>query len=236
MSKQKTVRPQKFFGKFREPLLVLTHYWRAMHAQHKCGQDIDQNNSDGTVTHYRYANQPYRYAGYGTAWNTNATQYGGVDQASLDAFTVFNFFKPGFKPSGELATRNLVGPEFQLQTDSIIANSTNTYTYLYYYGNQDFTDSCTNDQFGDVKIDHAQDVALAGSALGGPTDPADRLVDAYNKRFMSGQMSPFMRQTLLAYLNRIDSSWTEGVTDWRLWRIHTALYLVFNSPEYMVQK
>ena len=224
------------FGKLREPLLTLTHYWRAMHAQHKCGQDIDQNNSDGTVTHYRYANQPYRYAGYGTAWNTNATQYGGVDQASLDAFTVFNFFKPGFKPSGELATRNLVGPEFQLQTDSIIANSTNTYTYLYYYGNQDYTDSCTNDQFGDVKIDHAQDVALAGSGLGGPTDPADRLVDAYNKRFMSGQMSPYMRDQLLTDLNPIDNTWANNGEDWRVERIKRALFLILTSPEYMIQK
>jgi hypothetical protein len=45
-----------------------------------------------------------------------------------------------------------------------------------------------------------------------------------------------MRQALLAYLNPIDSSWTDGVSDWRLWRIHTALYLILTSPEYMIQK
>ena len=33
--------------------------------------------------------------------------------------------KPGFKPGGEMTTRNLLGPEFQLQTDSIIANTAN---------------------------------------------------------------------------------------------------------------
>ena len=225
------------FGKLREPLLTLTHYWRAMHAQHKCGLNVDQPNSDGTVTHYRFANQPYRYAGYGTTWNTAATQYGGVDQASLDSFTVFNFFKPGFKPSGELSTLNLVAPEFQLQTDSIIANSTNTYTYLYYYGNQDSADVCqSDDQFGDVKINHAQDVALAGSAQGGAADPADRLVDAYNKRFMSGQMSPYMRDQLLTDLNPIDQTWANNGEDWRVERIKRALFLILTSPEYMIQK
>jgi uncharacterized protein (DUF1800 family) len=225
------------FGKLREPLLTVTHYWRAMHAQHKCGVDVDQNNDDGSVTHYRYANQPYRYAGYGTSWSTNGTQYTGVAQASLDAFTVFNFFKPAFKPAGELTTRGLAGPEFQLQTDSVIANSNNTFAYWMAYGRQDFSDDCTDDQFGDVKVNHAQDLALAGSGQGGLTDPSDRLVDAYNKRFMSGQMSPYMRNELISYLNTIDHTWAEPQgSDWRLQRIYRALYLVLTSPEYMVQK
>jgi hypothetical protein len=218
------------FGKLREPLLTLTHYWRAMHAQHICGQNIDQDNGDGTFTHYRYQNQPYRYAGYSTAWNTDAVQYGGVAQAPLDAFTVFNFFKPGFKPPGEMSTLGLLGPEFQLQTDSIIANSNNTYVYWMYYGGEDFTDNCTGDQFGDVKIDHTQDDALADSASGGTSD---NLVDAYNKRFMSGQMSPYMRDQLVSYLNTIDSTWG---ADWRTQRVERALYLVLTSPEYMIQK
>jgi uncharacterized protein (DUF1800 family) len=223
------------FGKLREPLLTVTHYWRAMGAQHKCGQTNPANGNNAAIN---YANQPYRYAGYGTAWNTNGTQYGGVAQASLDAFTVFNFFKPSFAPSGEIASRGLVAPEFQLQTDSIIANSNNTFAYWMLYNGQDLDEICDpNDIFGDVKVPHARDVALAGSGNGGPADPADRLVDAYNKRFLSGQMSPFMRKTLLDVLNPIDSSWAypQG-SDWRLQRIDRALYLIFTSPEYMIQK
>ncbi|HZP64868.1 MAG TPA: DUF1800 family protein [Rudaea sp.] len=230
------------FGKLREPLLTVTHYWRAMHAVHACGQNVDQNNSDGTVTHYRYANQPYRYGGNGTAWYTNGTQYGGVAQASLDAFTVFNFFKPSFKPAGEMTTRGLYGPEFQLQTDSIAANSNNTLLYWTLYNAYDVNNACdgTGDddqQFGDIKIDHAQDVALAGSGQGGAGDPSDRLVDEYNKRFMSGQMSPYMRNQLVSYLNTIDSSWAypQG-SDWRLQRVRRALFLILTSPEYMIQK
>jgi hypothetical protein len=133
-----------------------------------------------------------------------------------------------------MSTLGLVGPEFQLQTDSIIANSNNTFVYWMYYGGFDFSDTCdAGDQFGDVRIDHTQDDALAGSASGGPADPTDALVDAYNKRFMSGQMSPYMRDQLVSYLNTIDSTWG---ADWKTQRVERALYLILTSPEYMIQK
>jgi uncharacterized protein (DUF1800 family) len=221
------------FGKLREPLLTETHFWRAMHAVHACGQNVAANGNSAATD---YANQPYRFGGYSTAWATDDTQYGdGIAQASLDAFTVFNFFKPSYMPAGEMSADNLLGPEFQLQTDSIIANTSNSVAYRSF--NLDSNDPCdANDTFGDVKINHAQDLALAGSGSGGPSDPADRLVDEYNKRFMSGQMSPYMRNQLLSYLNTIDSNWANNGEDWRLERIYRALYLILSSPEYMIQK
>lgn len=217
---------QATYGKLREPLLALTHFWRAMDARHTCGLSVPAAH---------YANQPYRYAGYSTAWNTDDSQYGsGVAQAPVNAPSVFNFFKPSYLPPGEMTTTSLRGPEFQLQTDSVIANTANgVNTRAYYF---DVNTPCApDDDTGEVKVNHSRDLALAGSANGGPADPATRLVDAYNVRFMSGQMSPFMRQTLLAYLNPIDSTWGDAA-DWRLWRIQAALYLIFTSPEYMIQK
>jgi uncharacterized protein (DUF1800 family) len=229
------------FGKLREPLLTLTHFWRGMDAQHTCGTDFVQHNDDGTTTNYKYHNQPNRYAGYSTVYNVDDVQYGvGVGQAAMDALTVFNFFKPSFVPPGEMTSRNLLGPEFQMQTDSIIANTGNGVTYRAY--DLDVADTCDdqNDtqypEFGNVTVNHAKDLALAGSGQGGVSDPSDRLVDAYNKRFMSGQMSPYMRNQLITYLNQIDHNWANGSDDWRLQRIYRALYLIFTSPEYMIQK
>lgn len=186
----------------------------------------------GSVT-YHYANQPYRYAGYTTAWGTSDTIYGsGIGQAPLDAFSVFNFFKPDYRPPGEMAQAGLYGPEFQLNTDTLIVNSTNS-TAGKAFG-FDISDACDpGDDIGEVKINRAQDLALAGSANGGPADPADRLVDAYNLRFMAGQMSPFMRTTLLSVLNPIGVS--DG-PDWKQRRINRALLLIQTSAEYMVQK
>jgi uncharacterized protein (DUF1800 family) len=225
------------FGKLREPLIVLTHFWRAMHAVHHCGQNVAAIGTPGTMGYSppsSYATQPYRYGGYGTGWNTNGTQYDGVAQAALDANTVFNFFKPSFIPAGEMTTLGLLGPEFQMQTDSIIAHIDNTLAGMTLYGNFDVNAACgAGDTFGNIMIDHTQDNALAGTASGGAGDPANALVDAYNKRFMSGQMSPFMRQNLLAYLNTIDSSWG---ADWKQRRAMNALYMILASPEYMIQK
>ena len=211
------------FGKLREPLLRMTHFWRGTGALHHCGLDAGG---------LHYANQPYRYAGYSSAWGTGDAIYdSGVGQAVLDADTVFNFFKPSYIPSGEMTTRNLRGPEFQIATDSLVVNSTNDLAGKSWNG--DLTDTCGADAIGDMALNRSQDLALAGSANGGPGDPATPLVDAYNKRFMSGQMSPFMRQTLLNYLNPISSA---SGADWKFQRISRALLLIQTSPEYLIQK
>ncbi|MCC6592454.1 MAG: DUF1800 domain-containing protein [Xanthomonadales bacterium] len=222
------LRQPETFGKLREPLLRLTHFWRAMGARHHCGRTY----SVGGVT-YHYQNQPYRYAGYVTAWGTSDSIYGsGVAQAPLNAFSVFNFFQPDYAPPGEVAAAGLVAPEFQLHTDTLVANSTNS-TAGKSFG-LDIAIACDPDEdIGDVKIDRAQDAALAGNANGGPGDPPTRLIDAYNLRFLSGQMTPFMRQTLLTALNPVSSA--DG-PDWRFQRIHRALLLIQTSAEYMVQK
>jgi hypothetical protein len=216
------------YGKLREPLLALTHLWRAMGARHVCGQNVSSN----------FYNNPYRYAGYITAWDTGGTQYQGIAQAPQDAFTVFNFFKPGYLPAGELATRGLLGPEFQLQTDAVISLSTNTIEGVYVGMFYDVAAGCDSNwlPFGEVVTDPSLDYGFAGSGNGGAVDPSDALVDEYNKRFMSGQMSPFMRQALITYLNTIDSGFTSPPDDWRRIRVRRALYLILTSPEYMVQK
>src|SRR4030095_13814109 len=85
--------------------------------------------------------------------------------------------------------------------------------------------------FGEVMVDFSPDLALAGSGTGGPPDA---LVDAYNRRFMSGQMSPFMRQALIDYLSTIDSS--NWGTYWPTKRVKLALFAILSSPEYMTQK
>ena len=214
------------FGKLREPLLRMTHFWRATGALHHCGM-----NAGGL----HYANQPYRYAGYTTAYGTSDETYGsGVGQAPLDSPTVFNFFKPSFGPSGEMTTRGLLGPEFQIATDSLIVSSTNSLFGKSFNG--DLTDTCGNDPIGDIALNRSQDLALAGTAAGGPGSSSAGLVDAYNKRFMAGQMSPFMRNVLINYLNTISSASDPTEPDARVLRINRALLLISTSPEYLIQK
>lgn len=215
------------YGKLREPLLRLTHFWRAMGARHVCGTDYPVGN----LTEH-YANQPYRYAGY-FSWGVDDAIYGdGVAQAPVSAPSVFNFFKPSYVPSGEMSAAGLLGPEFQMDTDSINVKSTQSAVNKAW--NFDITDPCSGVyREGQVMINRAQDLALAGNANGGPTDRATKLVDTYNLRFMSGQMSPYMRQVLLDDLDLISST---DSADWRQRRISRALLLIMTSPEYMIQK
>lgn len=77
----------RHFGKVREPLLRLTHLWRA----------LDAGAESGRIEAW----DPQEYLG----------------QAALRAPSVFNFFSPSYKPVGELSERGLFAPELQLATD-----------------------------------------------------------------------------------------------------------------------
>jgi hypothetical protein len=211
-------RDPEIFGKLREPLLRITHFWRAMGARHQCGDALDP-------LYVHYANAPYRYAGYDLAYGTNDNIYGnGVGQAPIKADTVFNFFKPGYIPGGEMAAAGLLGPEFQINTDTLISNST-TAILQFYASGFDASDAPACSGYGppgEVAVDRSSDVAFL-TANGNAA-----LIDRYGKLFMSGQMSPFMRQTLLTYLNSLGGSSKQ--------RVNALLMLILTSPEYMIQK
>ena len=75
-------------GKLKEPLLRLTHYWRAYDAQAASGA---------------YKNLSFYYVVIG--------------QGPLQSPSVFNFFSPSFAPAGEIRDGNLVAPEMQIATE-----------------------------------------------------------------------------------------------------------------------
>jgi len=96
------------FGKLREPLLVLTHLWRA----------FDGNAADGTL--------PYYYPD------------SAIGQAPQSAPSVFNFFRPDYAPSGGVKNNGLVAPEFQWVNDANNTRFYNELfglTQWYYKGN-----------------------------------------------------------------------------------------------------
>ncbi len=102
-----TDRPA-YFGKVREPILRLTHGWRALDARTRTGRTSELS--------------PDTYLG----------------QAPLRAPSVFNFFSPRYMPSGELTQLRLVAPELQLATDSMIPATQNAFgdeVFVYYIGN-----------------------------------------------------------------------------------------------------
>ena len=189
------------FGKLREPLLKLTHVWRAM---------------EGRSTGGRIATL--------MTWPPIEDWYG---QAPLRSPTVFNFFKPDYRNPGEVRTLGLVSPEFQILSDTMVVATPNNLfhnVFCYYVGSEQCWDS---DDADTIQMNYARDAPLAVS------NPA-QLVEKYNTLFMSGQMSPFMRDVLTTQLNSLTAA-DHGSALGRV-RVQNALYLILNSPEYSIQK
>ena len=186
------------FGKLREPLLKTTHLWRAIGAR----------STNGRASGLR-------------SWPPIEDQYG---QGPLRATSVFNFFRPDYRPVGEA----LLAPEFQILTDTTAVSLPNhqfTLLFCHYVGSTRCWDS---DDPAELQLDLATDVALA------TVDPA-RLIDRYNLLFLSGQMSPFMRKVLLDRMSELPTEVWSGEPLGRR-RVQHALYLILTSPEYSVQK
>ena len=150
-----------------------------------------------------------------------------IGQAPLRSPTVFNFFKPDYSRPGEIRTAGLRSPEFQILSDTLAVSTSNRLFYelfCYYSG----SDRCWDSDAADtLRMNLARDAPLAAS------NPA-ALLDRYNLLFLSGQMSPFMRATILAQLQLLTAS-DYGAALGRV-RVQNALYLIVNSPEYSIQK
>lgn len=176
------------FGKVKEPLLRMTGLWRALDAKADSGK-------------------------YKVYWPEYA-----FGQAPLRSPTVFNFYSPTFSPPGTIADAGLVAPELQIATHSLIAEGTNEFYYLVFWGHSDNT-SADKDT---VKIDLKPLKPLAADPNG--------LLDELDVLLMAGSMSPEMRQILVDHLNATPN------TDGGRQRVLEAVYLIVTSPEGAVQK
>jgi len=94
---------QANFGKLREPIMRITHLWRAFDIQ----PGTDAING---------------------AFNTLSPAPAGIDsilgQAPLLASSVFNFFHPDFSPQGPTYQAGLLVPEAEIYTDGNILSTT----------------------------------------------------------------------------------------------------------------
>ncbi|KRB02359.1 DUF1800 domain-containing protein [Lysobacter sp. Root690] len=179
------------FGKVREPMLRLTHLYRAFNARSRNGRYV--------------ARAPDFYQR-------------NLGQIPLGSPSVFNFFRPDFVPIGEMGELGLAAPELTLANDSLIPAGNNLIWDLV----RGFHTGATGQSDTAILLDFSRDLPLAA-------DP-NALLDRYNLLFLSGQMSPAMRQVLLNHLNGVRNN------DGGLSRVQRALYLILNSPEYNVQK
>jgi uncharacterized protein (DUF1800 family) len=139
--------------------------------------------------------------------------YANLAQEAMHSPTVFNFFGPDYSAPGAIAAAGLKSPEFEITTDTTVVSWANYLRNAINTGLGPGSDRIT--------------LSLAAEQTRA-ADPAG-LVDHLNSLLMAGGMSSNMRTILINAVTQIPSTNT-------LERVRTAIYLVVNSPEFVVDK
>ena len=138
----------------------------------------------------------------------------------MRAPTVFNFFLPDFRPTGELSALGLDAPEFQITTDPQLASSATALgarTYWAWRGNEWQTDE-------DVVVDLQPFQPLA---VASPT----ALVDRFDLLLMNRTMSQPMFDILVNHIASLDPSQDQGRE-----RVMDTVWLIQTSPEHVIER
>lgn len=180
------------FGKLREPILRFVQLGRTFGARSTSGNWEVRDLSDP------------------------ATRLG---QSPLRPPSVFNFFRPGYFPTGsQAADRGLVAPEFQLVNETSVAGYVNFLeraidTSIWY--------------LDDLELDYSAEIALA--------DNAPALLDRLDLILTANQLSQSTRDTILSAMETVSVTASSSEED-KLRRVHIGVLLIMASTDYLVQK
>ncbi len=201
------------FGKLREPLLCITHLWRAFRAVPIKGGEWDV---PPTIAVY---NSPGSY--YGQAYFERD-----IGQNVLRSPSVFNFFQPDYSPPGKIRQAGLTAPEFQIATAGNVMGLANTLNFHIQWAEPGAYDSPDDD------TDHDWTYLRLNKEINLAKNPAN-LLDHLNLLLMNGGMSNSMRSIILNHLNHGEfPPGREGLKA----KARDAISLIVNSPEYLIQK
>jgi hypothetical protein len=208
------------FGKLREPVLRLSHLWRAfkMQASLKIGHrwDADKTCGQGTYSYYNF-------------WSGMSGFGNKIGQGPLQASSVFNFFRPDFSPNGALNDKGLSAPEFQIINENTIVGASN----LIHNMITEFSDSKPLVQ----ALKGKGKEQLSQLNLGIETTLAkdtNELLSHLDLVLLNNEMSDPLKTILQEHLNKpkIYVSGEEG----QLEKAREAILLITSSPEYLIQR
>jgi uncharacterized protein (DUF1800 family) len=135
--------------------------------------------------------------------------------------SVFNFFKPGYAPAGEINDLGLVGPEFQIVNDVSSLSVPNYYYNVMRYG---FNRWGSNNAKELVRPQTAAELALYNDV------PA--LLRRLDMALTGGTLPNEQHQIVREAVEQINSS----MWDWKNERIYLAIYLISSAPEFGIQR
>ncbi|MES2982244.1 MAG: DUF1800 family protein [Verrucomicrobiota bacterium] len=161
-------------------------------------------------------------------------QYTLPEQAPLLSPSVFNFYQPGYSNPGPIARAGLLSPEFQIFAETNALRQANTGFSMFNWGIWTSEEMPSGDDYN-FTIDYTSLVEILNTPNFTPQQAQAKLIDHLDDRFLFGAMSPQLRSQISATFAALPS-WYNYTTERQTQRARTALYLIFNSPEYFVLK
>jgi uncharacterized protein (DUF1800 family) len=136
-----------------------------------------------------------------------------LGQEAMHSPTVFNFFTPDYSAPGAISEAGLKSPEFEITTETTVVTVANYFRTAIY--------GSLGPSTARITLNLSNEIALAANP--------SQLVDHLNALLMAGNMSSEMRTLLINAITQIPPN---NPTE----RARTAIYLVINSPEFVIDK
>lgn len=164
--------------------------------------------------------------------NTDAA----LTQTPLNAPTVFNYFFPDYKYAGALAAAGLTTPEFQLTSDSGVANVNN-----FIAGgiiNSQGTNTSGFSSFRDGGEAVTLDLGPWCTSNNAINAGVPGLVEGFNNLLLAGQLSTGAKTSIIAYVasTNVNLTATNATPSQIRDRVRAALHLIVTSPGFAIQK
>lgn len=204
------LRETASFGKVREPLVRIMHLLRAI-----------PHTSDA-YNAARTANRVPFYLAAST--DDTVTELG---QTPMRAPSVFNFFRPGYKPpQTDLANQDLVAPEMQITNETSVLGYANYVIQMLDYG-WGRTNSQTQ------RIDMRFDLGSFDTLVDKPTAATpQQLITAVAQRMLGGPASSELNALMLTGVGKMPN--VTGADRRR--RVESAILMVAVSPQFIIQQ
>ncbi len=141
-------------------------------------------------------------------------------QEPFESPSVFNFYQPAYRPSGEMTDQNQNGPEFQIMT-AVTAHDHLNITRKFIHEHLARWGADANDQ---IKMKLNDYMAMA--------DKPDQMVHRLANRVLDRRLNPVSSRIIRQAVGQIPTN----KSNWQRDRVHMALYLICACAEFQVQR
>ncbi len=193
------------YGKLREPVLLLSHLLRAL-PQSSSTYTAGQGN--GTVAYYRIGD--------------TSDPSTGIGQTPMRAPSVFNFFRPGYRPpQTQIGAAGLVSPEMQITSETTVLQYANAIAQYLHQGGGEWVGGTVG---FDVHFDLSQWFSL--------TNSPSALMSAVASTLLGQALPDDVNNEAIATITAMPATNASEKT----MRIKAAVLMTVVSPSFIVQQ